>query len=71
MNAGYLETAPFDAKAFANEMITSSHFETAAQQPLAALSEPAFRELYRDIALVQKWAAKKDGKKDEPFQEIV
>ena len=62
MNAGYLETAPFDAKAFTNEMITSFHFEMSAQQPLAALSEPAFHELYRDIALIQKWAAKKDGK---------
>ena len=61
LNAGYLETAPFDAKAFANQMITSSHFETVAQQPLAALSEPAFHELYRDIALLQKWVARKDG----------
>ena len=64
LNAEYLETVPFDAKAFANEMITSSRFEMTAQQPLVALSEPAFHELYRDIALLQKWAAKKDGKRD-------
>lgn len=61
----YLETAPFDAKAFTNEMITSSQFEATAQQPLAAFTEPAFHELYRDIALVQKWASRKDGKTDK------
>ena len=55
LNAGYLETAPFDTNAFANEMITSSHFQITTQQPLAVLSDPTFQELYRDIALVQKY----------------
>ena len=57
----HLETAPFDSKAFANEMVTSSHFEVAAQHPLAPFKEHTFHELYRDIALVKKWATRKDG----------
>ena len=61
LHIGHLETVPFDAKAFTNEMITSSHFESTSQQPLTALSEPEFQELYRDIALVKKWAERKDG----------
>ena len=37
-------------------------FERSAQEPLASLGNPACQELYRNVAMIRTWAARKDGK---------
>lgn len=53
---------PFLGTAFENEMIASSGFEKAVEQGMKNLCESPCQQLYRDVSMVKKWLANKDGK---------